>query len=102
MATTDELPSRGEAPMRRDAIRVDPDQKDEKLDPMSRIDFGKPQTIQHNLKVKSFGKVNRASMQSLSSQFGEVWLNGVLRGCPQQAVSSLPSFASANTKKELS
>ncbi|KAF2722887.1 hypothetical protein K431DRAFT_221009, partial [Polychaeton citri CBS 116435] len=60
-----ELPHRGEAGMRSRAIRVDPDERDTKLDLLSRLDFGKITTIQHNLKVKSFGKVNRASMDAL-------------------------------------
>lgn len=68
-----EAPSRGEEGMRRHPIRVDSDIKGEKLHDMSRIDFGKPHTIHHNLKVRSFGKVHRDSFASLKYQFGEVW-----------------------------
>jgi hypothetical protein len=44
-----ELPGRGEAPMRSIPIRVDMDNASEKLDPMSRINFGGVHLIQHNV-----------------------------------------------------
>lgn len=68
-----EEPVRGEQGMRPDPIRVDPDDKEDKLDPRSRIDFGKVHTIQHNIKVKSYGKVNEKSMQALQKQFNLCW-----------------------------
>lgn len=55
------------------AIRVDADDASEKLDPLSRIHFGKVYSIEHNVKVRSFGKVNAASMTSLLYQFRAVW-----------------------------
>ena len=60
-----ELPGRGEAPMRSIPIRVDLDNATEKLDPMSRINFGGVHLIQHNVKTKSFGVVNKNSLTRL-------------------------------------
>jgi hypothetical protein len=68
-----EEPVRGELGMRPEPIRVDPDDKEEKLDPRSRIDFGKVTTVQHNIKVRSYGKVNDRSMSALQLQFSNVW-----------------------------
>jgi hypothetical protein len=70
---TDEVPGRQETGMLSTPIRVDPDNMDEQLDPMSRIDFGGVTKIQHNCKVKSLGLVNSASMDALQLQFREVW-----------------------------
>ena len=72
-----EAPSQpGEAPMQPYAIQIDTD-NGEKLDPMSRIDLAKPQTIQHYYKVKSIGKVNRNSAVNLKYQFKLVFDGGV-------------------------
>ena len=68
-----ELPTRGENGMRDQAIRVNTDDPIDKLDSLSRLDYGKVHTIQHNIKVKSFGKVNPKSMYALINQFGNVW-----------------------------
>jgi hypothetical protein len=68
-----ELPGRGEAPMRSIPIRVDLDNATEKLDPMSRINFGGVHLIQHNVKTKSFGIVNRNSLADLQLQFNSVF-----------------------------
>ena len=71
--TPAERPDRGEAGLRPQAVRVDTDHPTDKLDPMSRLDFGKVHTIQHNIKVKSFGKVNRDSMSAFQHQWANVW-----------------------------
>ncbi|RMZ15901.1 hypothetical protein D0862_01462 [Hortaea werneckii] len=68
-----ELPSRGEPPMQPIPIRVIPDNVAEKLDPTSRVDFGRVETIQYNIKVKAFGIVHGGSMQALHWQFCAVW-----------------------------
>ena len=68
-----ETPARGERGMLASAVRVDADENTEKLDPVSRIDFGKLYTIHHNVKVRSIGMVNRASMNALHAQFKLVW-----------------------------
>lgn len=71
-AQDDEQPVRREQGMRPIAIRVVPDERVDKLDPMSRIDFGKPHTIHHNLKVRPFGMVDDKSIPHLVNQFKAV------------------------------
>ena len=73
MPSPDEAPERGEDGLLPQAIRVDPDDLSEKLDPRSRIDFGEVYTIEHNVKVRSLGTVNPSSMQALLYQFESVW-----------------------------
>lgn len=88
-----ELPqSAGEAPMRQQAVRVVPDDRESKLDPMSRIDFGKVHTVQHNIKVRPFGMVHQQSMQALVTQFGNVWL-----GAPASAASNTASASGSKS-----
>jgi hypothetical protein len=62
-----------EARMRSEPIRVDPDTPLDKLDPMSRINYAAVSTVQHNIKVKSMGNVNRNSIRSLQQHFQNVW-----------------------------
>lgn len=71
--SAEERPARGELGLLPQSIRVDPDEKYHFLDPMSRVDFAKTYTIQHNIKVRSIGKVNRDSMSALQSQYKAVW-----------------------------
>lgn len=71
-ALQEEFPQRGESGMLQ-SIRVDADELETKLDPMSRIDFAKVYTIQHNVKVRSLGKVNRLSLHLLLYQFKLIW-----------------------------
>ncbi|KAI7271377.1 hypothetical protein KC343_g2884 [Hortaea werneckii] len=78
----DELPARDEQPMRDRAICVVADENNARLDPMSRIDLVKIHTINHNLKVKSFGFVHPNYMEALKTQFASVW--PVLRQPQQQ------------------
>lgn len=68
-----EVPARGEQGMRPVPIRIDVDNRAHRLDPVSRLDFGKVHTVQHNIKVKAYGKVNENSLYALQTQFGEVW-----------------------------
>lgn len=56
-----------------EAIRINVDDRTEKLDPMSRLNLGKLYTIEHYVKVRSFGHVHPSSMQPLTSQFQKVW-----------------------------
>ncbi|KAM0708462.1 hypothetical protein Q7P35_005114 [Cladosporium inversicolor] len=72
-ARSDERPSREETAMRPESIRVDPDNQTDRLDPMSRIDFGGVHQVQHNIKTKSLGIVSRQSVNALQSQFANVW-----------------------------
>lgn len=83
-----ERPARGESGMRPEAIRVDPDSATDRLDPMSRIDFGGVHQVQHNIKTKSLGVVSRHSVNALQSQFRSVWQEQLrsrsgVRGQPQ-------------------
>lgn len=59
------------------AIRVDPDKREDKLNILSRVNYGNVYTIEHNLKVKPYGMVNRDSMLPLLAQFGDVWISKV-------------------------
>ena len=70
----DELPGRGEDPMRSVAIRVTPDSPEEKLDPGSRIDYAKVHTIHQNLKVAPVGFVHPNFIAALDTQWRSVWL----------------------------
>ena len=67
-----ELPRRGEAPMQPVPIQVDTDTPDERLDPMSRLDLGGVTRVEHNIKVKALGKVNRRSLDALRKQYANV------------------------------
>ncbi|KAI5362499.1 hypothetical protein Slin15195_G061560 [Septoria linicola] len=63
--------------MRATAIRVTAVNKPrEKLDPVSRINFAKIHTIQHNIKVKDFGMVHPRCKAALMDQFTAVWHPG--------------------------
>lgn len=53
-------------------IRIDPDDRQARLDPMSRIDFSKPLSVDFYVEVKNFGMVNPKSMAPLVSQFRNV------------------------------
>jgi hypothetical protein len=75
--TPAEYPLPHEAGMRLYPIRVDPDVPETKLDPMSRIDFAKAHPIDTRTKVKSFGKVNNASMGALVSQWQAVMMGNI-------------------------
>lgn len=61
----EEAPARGEQPMRPDPICVNTDNREDKLDQLSRIDYGKVYTIEHNVKVQAFGEVRSKSVNSL-------------------------------------
>jgi hypothetical protein len=63
---------RGEPPMQPVPIQVDIDTQDEKLDPMSRLDLGGVTRVEHNIKVKALGKVNKRSLDALRKQYANV------------------------------
>lgn len=89
-----ERAGRGEDPLL-SPIRVDPDDIAEKLDPLSRVDFGKAYCIEHNVKVRSFGKVNAASIATLSYQFRRVWA-----GTLKESISQTPVKTSKVVRAE--
>lgn len=64
---------RNEEPMQAVPIRVDTNDRTETLDSMSRVNFAKVYTIEHNVKVLDFGYVNQHSLPALESQFHTVW-----------------------------
>ena len=72
-AIWDEHPRPGESGMRPIAIRVDPDSSAEELDEMSRIDLCGIARIEHNAKVRSYGRVDKQSMPDLLEAFRTVW-----------------------------
>ncbi|KAK5170648.1 uncharacterized protein LTR77_005237 [Saxophila tyrrhenica] len=98
LPAADELPNPAlrEAGMQPDPIRVDPDLSDKKLDEKSRVDFAKPSVIHHNVKVKSFGMVNRASLRHLHAQYRNVALEETPKPAPTFGSRS-PSGAFAAT-----
>lgn len=59
-------------------IRVVPKKKQFKLDPMSRIDFSRIYTVEHNVKVFDFGNVHEDHMQRLIAQWIRVFQEGPL------------------------
>lgn len=69
-----ELPVRGESGLRRETIRVVVDAPTEALDPMSRLDFGRAHTIQHNVKAKAFGMVHTRAREAFAGLFFSVML----------------------------
>lgn len=87
----DERPSRAEgahAGMRSLAIRIETDSPVDKLDPMSRINFGAVYTIQHNIKVKPYGQVHESSRENLLMQFLSVWNRQLHTADPTEPVKS--------------
>jgi len=67
-----ELPAQGQMGMRNIAIQVDPDTPDETLDPMSRLDLGGVTKVEHNIKVKPLGNVNKRFLDALQAQYANV------------------------------
>ena len=55
----------GEKNMRKEPLRIVPTDKDDRLDPKSRIDFGRAYLIEHNVKVKDIGRIHEDSMPKL-------------------------------------
>ncbi|KAK0861021.1 hypothetical protein LTR87_017118 [Friedmanniomyces endolithicus] len=93
-----ERPNRGERAMNATAIRVTPDAQGMKLDEMSRIDYAKVHTIEHNLKVAAVGVVHPASMEALITQFRSVWLDQATdRPNPNAAVRGAASGSTRST-----
>lgn len=88
----DEQPKRGEAGLLSPPIRVDADDIAEKLDPMSRIDFGRVFNIEHNAKVRSFGKVHTASQANLMYQFRTVWTSNMGDYGLYERPQTIPNF----------
>ena len=69
----DELPRRGERPMRT-PIRVRPDERGDKLLERSRIDYSRVYTVEQNVKAMAFGWVAETSEKDLDYDFLNVFL----------------------------
>ncbi|KAK4502652.1 hypothetical protein PRZ48_006078 [Zasmidium cellare] len=81
--TRDEQPSRKEQGMKPQKIRIDMTDRTEALDPMSRINLAKVYTIEHNVKVRDLGMVNRESDGVLWSLFWTVQMEHASKQGPQ-------------------
>jgi hypothetical protein len=92
-----ELPRRNEEGVRPVPIRVDPDSALDRLDAKSRINFAAVHTIHHNIKVKSLGIVNAASLTVLQQHFQNVW--NPLRASPARSQPRQTQQQSATTMK---
>lgn len=53
------------------ALRIVLEVEGETLDPMSRIDFGKVYTVQHNIKVMNVGRIHKLDIRSLKRSYNE-------------------------------
>lgn len=53
---------KSEPKMTKDPVEVEPAGPDQKLDPMSRLNFGKVYTVEHNVKVLPVGRITDGSM----------------------------------------
>lgn len=56
-----------EPKMTKEALEVEPAKPDQKLDPMSRLNFGKVYTVEHNVKVMPVGKITDRFMTRFNS-----------------------------------
>jgi hypothetical protein len=100
-----ELPRRNEEGIRPVPIRVDPDSALDRLDSKSRINFAAVHTIHHNIKVKSLGIVNAASLSVLQQHFQNVWnplRAGPARSQPHQTQKQSATSAKAAAGGEVS
>ena len=70
--TKEEEPAEGEHGML-NPIRVKPYLRTAALDEMSRINFAKVYTVEHNVKVQEFGEVHSDSRHILKKQFYLCW-----------------------------
>ena len=57
----------------REPIRVVPKHKTEELDPISRVNFVKLYTVEHNTRVREFGFVHEDHEHLLRRQFYQCW-----------------------------
>jgi hypothetical protein len=53
--------------MTKEPLEVTPATFDQRLDPMSRLNFGKIYTVEHNVKVLPVGKISERSMPKFLS-----------------------------------
>ena len=53
--------------MAKEPLEVEPAKSDQKLDPMSRLNFGKVYTVEHNVKVLPVGRITDASINRFNA-----------------------------------
>lgn len=58
-------------PFLKEAIEIKVENSDITIDPMSRINFAKPYTVEHNIKVRNIGRVFGESVRRLDDYFAE-------------------------------
>lgn len=56
-----------EPKMSKEPLEVEPTRPDQKLDPMSRLNFGKVYTVEHNVKVLPVGRITDSSIARFTS-----------------------------------
>ena len=94
----DELPTREGGGLLPIAIRVDMDGRSQSLDPLSRLNFGKTYTIEHNVKVQSLGRVNLHSCAAFIEQFCQVWMASFPAARWNSAISTDSPVIQRNSK----
>jgi Family of unknown function (DUF6590) len=57
----------------KEALEVTPDSSREKLHPLSRLNFSKVYTVEHNVKVKSIGRISKMSMPNFKVYWKEAF-----------------------------
>lgn len=85
-----ERPVEGEAGMRPFPIRVSPDDPSDKLSEMSRLDYSKPYTVHHNVKVRNLGVVHPHSMGAVKLHYRDVWDKKSVTEYPPELISRAP------------
>jgi len=55
----------------RQPLAVTLDSYGEKLDPMSRVNFGKVHTIEHNVEIRHIGRISSSSMPTFNAYVNE-------------------------------
>ena len=68
-------PRRDECGITKEPIAVKPSRRDSQLDPMSRLNFGKVYTVEHNIRAMDIGMVTKESEHRLVGYFNNVCLN---------------------------
>lgn len=66
-----EEPSAHEQPMRT-PIRIDPKNPGDRMEPASRLNYGKMYTVEHNVRVYDFGMVRPEYIATLTGNWGQV------------------------------
>jgi hypothetical protein len=75
-AKSNEAPKNTDSGPMLPGIRIIPNRKVDKVDPMARIDFARTYTVEHNVKVYDFGVVADDYLDRLASQWVKVMLQG--------------------------